>query len=157
MRQAFRTLAFLAVPLLAPGCGSSDTVRVDVKLLKGGAAYTPPEGQRIGVTLYAMQVTEGSGKTVPVGEPFQAVRNPAEATFSVPGPDGRGIPPGKYRVAVTQKMTREAFEAAKLPLKKAVTRETDMLADRFAPESSPIIREIKGPQELLIDIDRPAD
>lgn len=33
-----------------------------------------------------------------------------EATFTVPGPDGRGIPPGKYRVSVTQKLKREAVD-----------------------------------------------
>ena len=65
---------------------------------------------------------------------------------------------GKYRVAVTQKMLREAFDAAKpkaKPGQKKITRETDFLGDRFGVSSSPIFREIKGKTEVVIDLDDP--
>ena len=84
----------------------------------------------------------------------------ATGTFSVPGRDRRGIPPGKYRIAVTQKMTRETFDATKPKSKggkKTLDRETDTLANRFGVETSPIVREVKGGENLAIDIDRPTE
>jgi hypothetical protein len=44
------------------------------------------------------------------------------------------IPPGKYRIAVTQKGTREAFDAANPQTNKGAKRvdsETDTLGDQF--------------------------
>ena len=144
-----------------PGCGGpGNTVWVSGKVLKGGSKYTPPEGQVLGLTFYAMEIRDPSGTTVKSSEPFEADVNDAEGTFNVPGPEGRGIPPGKYRVAVTQKMLREAFEAARpkaAPGKKPITRETDFLDDKFGPTTSPIVREIKESTELMVDLDRPTE
>jgi hypothetical protein len=57
-------------------------------------------------------------------------------------------------------MLREAFEAARpkaRPGQKPITRETDFLDDRFGPSTSPIVREIKGPTEVVIDLDKPTE
>jgi len=160
IRSNHFVLALLIVPVLASaGCGeSSNGVWVTGKVLKGGAPYVPPQGQVVYVTFVGLEIQDGSGKTIPSGEPFQAEVDQANATFSVPGAAGRGIPPGKYRVAVTQKMTREAFDAAnpRRP-KKGVDRETDMLAHRFGLETSPIIREIKSSCNLTIDLEKPLE
>ena len=45
----------------------------------------------------------GSGKAVASKEPFHADVNPDDGTFTVPGPEGCGIPPGKYRVSIIRK------------------------------------------------------
>lgn len=155
--------ASIVVPIaclaILSGCGGSgNTVRVTGKLLKGGTRFTPPDGHAIGVTFYAIEIQDPSGKSVRSSEPFDADVDDEAGTFRVPGPEGRGIPPGKYRVAVTQRMLREAFEAAKrraAPGKKPITRETDFLDDRFGPTTSPIVREIHEATELVVDLDRP--
>jgi hypothetical protein len=163
MRPSQLVLALLLVPLAAsPGCGGRrNTVWVTGKLLKGGAQYVPPKDQLVYVTFVALEVKDDSGKTIPSGEAYTANLDQTKGTFSVPGPEGQGIPPGKYRIAVTQKMEREAFNAAKPQSqsksrnKKRVDRETDMLADRFGLGTSPIVREVNTSQELTIDLDRP--
>jgi hypothetical protein len=159
MRQTIRTLALLVAPLALPGCGPSGTVQVTGKLLKAGAPYTPPEGQTLGVTFYAMEVKDTSGQTAANSEPYAANVNPAEGTFVVPGPEGRGVPPGKYRVSVIQKMTREALEKANASVtgKKPVDRDTDFLKDKFGPANSPIVRELTSSCDLAIDLDKPGE
>jgi hypothetical protein len=65
------------------------------------------------------------------------------------------IPPGKYRIAVTQKWTREAFDPSKKQGKKRADRETDMLANKFGMATSPIVVEVKQSQNVTIDLDHP--
>jgi hypothetical protein len=150
-------LALLVASLAASaGCGGSgNTVWVTGKLLKGGSAYVPPKGQLVSVTFVVIEAKDDSGKSVQGGEPYLADVDQANGTFSVPGPDRQGIPPGRYRVAVTQKLTREEFNAANPVPKKGVDREKDMLSGRFSLHESPIIREVKASAELIIDLDRP--
>lgn len=152
-------LALLAAPLVlalaGPGCGSSDAVRVGGKLLKGGNPYTPPSGQRIGVTFYAVEAKDAAGKAVPAGEPYPAQFNPADGTFTVPGPDGRGIPRGKYRVAISRQKGRGTVEAPKRRGAKPFDRETDLFQNQFGPDTSPIVREIAAPSDLVVDLDSP--
>jgi hypothetical protein len=159
MRRSSLLLTLLIAPLLAsPGCGGQgNTIWVTGKLLKGGAQYVPPTDQLVYVTFVALEVQDESGKTIQSGDAYQADLDQAKGTFSVPGSQGSGIPPGKYRVAVTQKRKREAFDAIKQGTKKRVDRETDMLADRFGIGTSPIIREVKTSQEVTIDLDRPSE
>jgi hypothetical protein len=149
-------LAFLAAPVAVSGCGSSNTIWVTGKLLKGGAAYTAPEGQKLGVVLYAMEVKDETGNPIPAGEPYAAVLNPTAATFTVPGPDGRGIHPGTYRISVVQTMIRDALANAPKPKRGQVGigRETDMLKNQFGPATSPIIQELKSSGEISVDLGR---
>ncbi len=159
-----KTLAALILSLtglsLMGGCGgSSNAVWVEGKLLKGGQPYRAPEGQVVSVTFVGMEIQDPSGKLSTSPEPFDADYDDATAEFRVPGREGRGIPPGKYRVAVTQKMLREAFEAAKpkaKPGQPPITRETDFLEDKFGPKTSPIIQEVRVSSEVVIDLDKPA-
>ena len=158
MRRSHLLLAFLIAPLAGSlGCSGGNTVWITGKLLKGGTPYAPPQDQLVTVAFVALEVQDPSGKTVQSGEPYLAEYDPAGGTFTVPGPDRQGIPPGKYRVAVTQRMKREALDALKQGTKKRVNRETDMLADRFGLTTSPILREVKTSQEVTIDLDRPSE
>jgi hypothetical protein len=48
----------------------------------------------------------------------------------VTGPDGQGIPPGKYRVSLTQELTRNAVDKKNENVQrnqKLFDRDTDML------------------------------
>jgi hypothetical protein len=165
----------LSAPLLSAalltGCGSSGSVKVTGRLLQGGAPYAVPDGQRIGLTLHAIEARDGSGKLVAGNEPFPAQVNPADGTFRVPGPEGYGVPPGKYRLALVRKLTRESLakiEANPNPRSKrsekrkasgpqGPDRETDLWNGQFSAEKSPIVRTLAGNGELVIDIDRPSE
>jgi hypothetical protein len=162
MRRNDLVLALLVVALAnSAGCGSGDNVWVTGKLLKGGAAYVPPKGQLVSVTFVGLEIKDDSGKTILSGEPFSADVDQEDGSFFVPGPERTGIPRGKYRIAVTQKKTREEYEATK-PKTKNVnalkeTRETDMLQGRFGLTNSPITRVVKKGEELVIDLDKPGE
>jgi hypothetical protein len=162
MRRSLLLLALLiGLLVISPGCGGGHTVWVTGKLLKGGSKYEPPKDQLVTVTFVPLEVKDPSGKTVKGGDAYQADYDPASGTFTVPGPDRQGIPPGKYRVAVTQKMERTAFDAAKEKItdkakKRAFTRETDMLADRYGPTTSPITVEVTRSEEAIVDLDQAA-
>lgn len=157
----WRRVAVLGLPLLMTGCGGDGMVPVTGKLLKGGTKYAVPEGQRVSVTLVALETLDATGKPAAGGanEPYQAVLGGDGESFTVPGRDGHGVPPGKYRIAVGQKWDREAFEALKKanPRGKAVLRDrdSDLLEERFSPEKSPIVREVPATGPLTIDLDQP--
>jgi hypothetical protein len=159
MNTVMRRLRFalLIVPLVTfAGCsGRGNTVSITGKLLKGGAPYVPPSGQLVSVTLVGIEIQDETGKKVQGGDPFLAIVDQTNGSFSVPGPEGYGIPPGKYRVTVTQKLSRDAFNAANPRPKKGVDRETDMLRDKFGVTTSPFIRQVDKSQELTIDLDKP--
>jgi len=161
MRPSHLALSVLIVSLAAsPGCGDGNNIWVTGKLFKSGVKYVPPDDQLVSVTFVALEIQDPSGKPVQGGEQFYAEVDQANGTFTVSGNLGQGIPPGKYRVAVTQKMLREAYDAKPHPkatrnIVGRVDRETDMLKSRFGVQHSPIVREVKTSGELIIDIDRP--
>jgi hypothetical protein len=158
MRQSHLILALLIVPLAAaPGCSGGNNVWITGKLLKGGTRYVPPKDELVTVTFVALEIQDESGKTIKGRDPYLAEYDGASGTFTVPGPERRGIPPGKYRVAVTQRLTREAFDALNPRPKKGVTRETDTLADRFGFSTSPITVEVMKSRDVTIDLDRPSE
>jgi hypothetical protein len=153
----------VAASLAGGGCGASSTVWVAGKVVKGGAGYSPPDGRKIAVTLHALEVKGADGKPLGAEEPFQAQVNQSDGTFIVPGPDGRGILPGRYRISVVENPTRDALtQLARDPKTKRpsrtpppIDRDTDFFRGQFGPGSSPVIREIKGSGDLVIDLDRP--
>jgi hypothetical protein len=158
MRQLRPILALLiAALLLSAGCGGDgNTIWVTGKLLKGGVKYEPPADQLVSVTFVAIEVKDKDGKPGRAGEPYLAQYDPADGTFAVVGREGYGIPPGKYRIAVTQKMKREALDTINAKTKKKVIeRDTDMLKNKFGLDSSPITREIPNSTSLEIDLDKP--
>jgi hypothetical protein len=131
-----------ALALLAglAGCGKSDQhVKIKGKLVKGGAPYQPKieglppgdNGLRVGFIR-----TDGGRE----GEDFYAKVDPATGAFEVPGPDGKGIPPGKYKVTV----------------RSGAVGTSDLLKNQFSRENSKVVREIKpGGGDLVIDLDKP--
>lgn len=149
-------LAPIALALaLLPGCGGSGHyVWVTGKLLKGETPYAAPAGQSVTLAFVGIETMDASGKMVKYTDQYQADLDPS-GSFKLRGPEGQGIPPGKYRVAISQRYTREAFEALK-PRPKGLVRDDDVLKDAFGLMTSPIVREVKGPADLVIDMDQPA-
>jgi hypothetical protein len=150
------TWLLFGLVLALPGCGGGNNIWVTGKLLKGGAVYVPPEGQNVYITLVAMETKDAAGKPMPPGDTYVANLDRKTGAFTVPGRDGWGVPPGKYRIAVTQKMSRETFDAVAAKAKKGtkgLDRETDTLGNKFGIETSPIVRELTGAQEIAVDLD----
>jgi hypothetical protein len=101
-----------------------------------------------------MEVKDQSGATRSNGEPFPAAPTD-EGTFEVPGPEGRGIPPGKYRISVVLNPRNSVTAPRPKSQRDAANRDHDFLGGRFGPASSPIVRTLDAPTHVVIDLDRP--
>jgi len=78
-------ILFCGLCLAASGCGGG--VPVEGKVVKGGSPYTLAEGEGITITL----VSE-DGKTNCSGKVEK------DGSFTLLGPSGGAVPPGKYKV-----------------------------------------------------------
>jgi hypothetical protein len=156
VRSVFYLGIITGFALAMPGCGSSNEVWVTCEIQRYGKPYSVPENHSLQVTFYAMKVTDQNGKTTPSSEPYPAAST-GDGKFEVPGPAGRGIPPGKYRVSVIQTPKNTATAPKPKSKREAADRDFDFLRDKFSPESSPIVRTIDGKTtQLAIDLDSPA-
>lgn len=163
MRRKLLALMLLTTSLACVGCGSSNEVWITGTLLKGGTKFTPPEGHQVGITFYLVSTDDPTKSAAAAGEPYLADYDESDGTFKVPGRNGQGIPPGKYRISVSDKLDREAFD--KLPKAKtkaikrgavpAINRETDFLDSRFGSGTSPIVRNFKASENVTVDLDKP--
>jgi hypothetical protein len=70
-----------------------------------------------------------------------ATYNKADGTFEVNGTQGKGIPVGKYRVAINLMPT-------------APSEAMDALNKRFSVASSPVVLEINSDEPLTIELDK---
>lgn len=92
----------------ALGCGGTNemkTVAVAGKITKGGAPWSLtqelggaklPPGDAGGSVIF---ISKGGAKEQS-GVEYNAALNAANGTFTVPGPYGKGLPPGEYEVVV---------------------------------------------------------
>lgn len=136
---------FLTLALVA-GCGgtgsSAKLVRVKGQLLEKGAPLkVAPPGTNMppgdpGVRLTFNLLNDAGTAIV---DAHEAEVNLADGAFGVPGPTGKGIPVGKYRISIHIGMSGSP----------------DRLKERFTPEKSPIVREIKEDTDLTIDVSKP--
>jgi hypothetical protein len=95
--------------------------------LPPGATALPPGSQPLSVVF----VSES-------GEQFPATVNADTGTFEVTGPDGKGIKPGRYKVAVT-----------------AGVGVGDYFGDKYAPDKTQVVRDVKPGEEVVIDLSKP--
>ncbi len=128
----------LLAALLIPACGTSGPKKYQVtgRVTRGGK---PLEVNAMTGKLVVtfVPIVENSKELV---DPNHAVIEATTGKFKVPGTDGKGIAGGKYRVCISQ---YDPFPT------------TDKLQGKFAEGKSPIIREIKGDEDIEIDIDKP--
>jgi hypothetical protein len=125
--------------LLVAGCGGGGQRAVPVRgRVTDAGKPLHVAGRDVGIGMVVVQF-------YPVGEDGKAPSLAAEAqvaadgTFDAPGRDGRGLPPGKYLVAVRQ---WDPFPGV------------DKLGGRFDETRSKIVRQIDG-GEIVVDVSKP--
>jgi hypothetical protein len=142
---------------LVAGCGSGDTIRVTGVLQKGGQIYEPPAGRKL--ALYFCPMKDGTSVD-PSGDVEMADYNSKDGSFTVPGRDGYGIRPGKYRIAVVESLRRETRDQMKKSAKpkpghKRVDNDTNFLESTFGEKTSPFVRDITKSTKLTLDMASP--
>jgi hypothetical protein len=113
------------------GCGGDGKVRPRGQVLKGGAPFTVPEGEYVRLTFHPI-VAPGQR----ANNTYVAEYNRSDGRFTVVGPDGNGLPPGKYRVAVEHERKRR-----------------DLFKGAYDAETSPFVFDVNSSrQEIVIDL-----
>jgi len=137
VRDHLPMLCGLALVVWLPGCTTGPKLVIPTgKLLNRGAPLT--SDTKLGVTLtFHADAREGR-------PPASYVANidRESATFTVPGPQGKGIPEGTYRVSV-------------LLMSINPTEWMDDVNQQFSPTNTRVIREVKEGESLTIDLSKP--
>jgi len=108
-----------------------------IQLPKGATAPPPgSEGFRIVFILNESKETK---------EQFPAKFHPESSTFEVPGPKGKGIKPGRYKIAITANYVPTSRDADG----------GDYFGGVFTREKTQISREVKEGEEIIIDVSKP--
>src|SRR5438045_3780080 len=113
-------LVGLVIGLLAAGCGGPALLKAKGRVLKGGTPFLPAQDEAVRVMF--VPVPEGGER---VSDYYMATYNREDGTFQAAGKDGRGLPPGKYRIAVEH-----------------VRDKRDLLKGAFDADHSPFVREV---------------
>jgi hypothetical protein len=158
MRRSLGLWIVLIAACLA-GCGHSDNISVTGVLLKGGEMYKPAEGRKL--ALYFHPIKDDTPGSV-AGEVEMADYDARDGSFTVPGREGDGIPPGKYRIAVVESLRREqADKANKAPKAKRgprrIDNDTNFLESTFGERTSPFVRDLRSSTTLTLDMAKPTD
>jgi hypothetical protein len=141
------------------GCGG-DTIHVTGVLQKGGEKYNVPDDHKL--ALYFHPMADGTSAK-PSGDVEMADYDARDGSFTVPGRDGYGIRPGKYRIAVVESLRREALDqlkqgkALKAGQKKRIDKETNLLEDTFGENTSPFVRDLRSSTKLTLDMAKPTE
>ncbi len=130
-RPTLFLITSLALGLLISGCGGSGKLQTRGRLLKNGAPYLPPEGDIVRVMF--VPIPDGKER---VTDFHMANFNPEDGTFQASGKDLKGVPPGKYRIAIEQ-----------------LHRRADIFKGAFDAERSPFVHEVNSSTgEIVIDL-----
>jgi len=129
MRAIFCSVILVAC--FAIGCGGASRKKVDGKIVKDGQPFTVSDK---GVFVLSFVPENDTGVAS-----YNATTKP-DGTFTIVGPEGKGIPAGKYKVHL---QAMDPYQPG---------GGTDKLAHKFAPGApNPKIVEI-GSGELVIDV-----
>jgi hypothetical protein len=131
----WRLLAITAAGLclMLGGC-SKARLKTKCRVLKDGQPLVPKEGESIRVTFVPIR-PDGTPPT----DHYHAVFHESDGVFRAAGKDLKGVPPGKYRVAVEYKKNRQ-----------------DALDGKFDEDHSPFVFDVTAKTaELVIDLDHP--
>jgi hypothetical protein len=158
MRRSLGLWMVLSAACLA-GCGGGNGIWVTGVLQKGGEMYKPPEGRKLALYFYPM--ADGTSGN-PAGDAEMADYDSRDGSFTVPGREGSGIPPGKYRIAVVETLRREALDELKKTSKpkrgeKRITDDTNLLEASFGKTTSPFVLDLRTSTKLTLDMARPTE
>ena len=130
MRPTMRLLTIFLLGSLLVGCGGS-RVKARGRLVKNGEPFVPNEKETVHVAFFpAGEESQSSDRS------YVVKFNRADGTFLVSGADGKGLPPGKYRVTVALMKDR-----------------TDALKGAFNAKNSPLVCEVKNTSdEITVDL-----
>ena len=137
--SVFRTLTLcrsLALTLLLcvvlSGCGPS-LIKPRGRVIKGGAPLTMEKTEKLGIALYSMT----DGVTSPTDARIASVKR-QDTAFTVLGRQGKGIPPGQYRITVA--LMRGASER-------------DLWNGKYDKAKSPFVFDLTSDkEEIVIDL-----
>ena len=133
MRRILTTAVATGLCLLLAGCGDAK-LRTLGRVVKGGQPLIPKDNESVRVTFVPI-LANGQ----PPRDHYFAEYNPADGTFRPAGKDKKGMPPGKYRVAVEYKQNRQ-----------------DALGGQFDENRSPFVFDVDAKTtEIVIDLDHP--
>jgi len=122
--------------LVTAGCGDNGMLRTQGRILKGGEAFIPEEGQWLRIQF--VPISEDRSK--PPERIYVAEVDNETGTFRPWGPMKEGMPAGRYRVAI------------ELMNKK----KKDLFEGKYDTGSSPFIFDVdEDTEEIVIDLDRP--
>jgi hypothetical protein len=120
--------------LLAAGCGGDRKLQTRGRVMKGGQPLLPKEEESVRVTFVPI-LPDGK----PPSDHYFAEFNPADGTFQSAGKDKKGMPPGKYRVAVEYKQKKR-----------------DVFGGKYDENRSPFVFDVDSQTpEIVIDLDHP--
>ena len=131
--QRALTLTLFGLCIFLTGCGDG-RLRTKGQLLKGGQPFIPPEGEFIEITFVPIPP---DGK--PATNYYYAEVDQKTGTFRPAGRDYKGMPPGKYRVAV-----------------ELMKKKKDQFGSKFDQVKSPFVFDVDDrTKEIVIDLDKP--
>jgi hypothetical protein len=134
MRSGFLLCLGVVVAVLTAGCGGSGLYRTRGRILRDGTPLHTEADDTVRVTL--VPIPEGGARVTDV---YIANFDPKDSSFRVSGKDGKGMPPGKYRVAVEHLRQRR-----------------DLLKGAFDLDRSPYVRDVRSAgDEITIDLAKP--
>jgi hypothetical protein len=134
MRRILALVLAMGLGLMAAGCGGDGLLRTQGRLLKGGQPVIPKEGESIAITFVPITA---DGK--PAKDYYFAQVDQTDGTFRPAGKNGKGMPAGKYRVAV-----------------ELMKKKKDQLGGRFDAEKSPFVFDVDPKTvEIVVDLDNP--
>ncbi len=97
MRRVLRFHPFVFLLVCAapfvPGCGGDKGVKVEGQIVRDGNPYAAAEGETVNLS-FAGKNAKGEDAIYP------ATVNAGAGSFVVNGPEGKGIPPGKYKITI---------------------------------------------------------
>lgn len=142
MPCAWKFAALVLGTALLTGCGADGRITVKGKLMdkdkpfvidaanpkQTGGKGTPPGTRPLVIAFYPAEGGDMIGANV----------DASAGTFTVNGPDGKGIKPGRYKITVT-----------------GSPGSPDPFNGKFTPEKTQIVRDVKPNEEIVIDVSKP--
>jgi hypothetical protein len=133
MPRNFFSLTLLLLALAVAGCGSGK-LQTKGRLLMDGKPLVVSEEDTVRVIFVPIPEAGKRAENT-----YMAAFHPEDGTFMAVGADGKGLPPGKYRIAV-----------------EYTKKKRDMLKGAFDSGKSPFVYDINSSTaELTLDLAKP--